>query len=203
MYQDAKFVTPFDAAKTKVVNKCFTLAKSDGQIRFVADLRNCNMFITAPKFALPSIYSVLLEPATWMMKFDLSNAFMHFDIHDELKPYCCFKDDKGKMMTWNKLPWGSSISPFVCQTIMEPVLHLVRQKYKVQAHIFYDDMVILSVDKERTRLAGRYLVELLNKLDMDINYEKSDKEPTTKIEWLGVDVETDLTNPSNISISNT
>ena len=76
-------------------------------------------------------------------------------------------------------------------------------EFGVQAHIFYDDMIILSVDKETTRKAGARLVDLLTKLGMDINYEKSSSEPTTKVEWLGVDVQTDLANPSNISISNT
>ena len=123
MYRKCEFVSDYPAKDAKVINTCITLAKSNGQVRLIADLRNSNVFIIAPKFALPNIYSVLLEPATWMMKFDLSNAFMHFDITEDMKPYCCFRDYKGKIMTWNKLPWGSSIAPYVCQTIMEPVLH--------------------------------------------------------------------------------
>ena len=64
-------------------------------------------------------------------------------------------------------------------------------------------MIILSTNHETTKKAGARLVELLTKLGMDINWPKSSAEPTTKVEWLGVDVQTDLTNPSNISISNT
>ena len=85
------------------------------------------------------------------------------------------------------------MSPYICQTIMSPVMQKVRKdsNNKVRAHIYYDDMIILGQNIKDVQQAADNLRRELVNLGMLINKEKSDVVPQTEIEWLGMRLITD------------
>jgi len=80
-YLKAGFVELYDSKRLGVpaaMNHVHVIAKSNGSARLIADVRAGNMFMETVQFTVPNINSVLARPASWAVKFDLSNAFMHF-----------------------------------------------------------------------------------------------------------------------------
>jgi len=186
-------------------NRTFVIAKSNGDPRFILDGSNVNNFLEAPKFQLPGPCSILAKPASFAAKLDLTNAFLSFNLDPQLQPYTVFRDSRGVAYSWKKLPWGLSAAPAICQFMLEPVLEAVKKKFGklIQAYLFYDDMIVLSPNRDSCRQATLYLLDLLEKLNVSINFEKSIVEPQTNIDWLGVRVVMDPTNPHKIRITNT
>ena len=82
---------------------------------------------------------------------------------------------------------GSSVAPYICQKVMEPILLVLKQQMndQVQAYVYLDDIIILGTKKQVVAVAGKKLMKLLTRLNMSINMEKSTPEPTTDIDWLG------------------
>ena len=81
-------------------NNTFSITKSNKDPRFILNGKPGNNFVDVPRFTIPSIFSVLKKPAKWAMKFDLTNAFLHFKLHPELQKYFCFRDSTGELYTW-------------------------------------------------------------------------------------------------------
>jgi len=74
-------------------------------------------------------------------KLDLSNAFMHFEVNRKLQEYQCFEFE-GKIYSYKRLTWGTSIAPYVLQTFMEAVCEYVKIRTNASVLVYMDDFCI-------------------------------------------------------------
>ena len=63
-----------------------------------------------------------------MAKVDLSHAFMHFDISDYFGKYTGFSFD-GEFYHYKKLPWGTTVAPYVLQAFTESIADLLKKRF--------------------------------------------------------------------------
>lgn len=71
---------------------------------------------------------------------------------------------------------------------MEPICWWLKHNHDVNAYVFYDDLIVTGLDKDKLAQVGKELVAMLKDIGFDINAAKCDLEPQKKLDWLGVDV---------------
>ena len=74
-YEKQGWIEEF-AGEPLAMNNTFTIVKSNGEQRLILDARNANSLLNVPLFSIPAIWTPLNSPANYVMKLDLSNAFM-------------------------------------------------------------------------------------------------------------------------------
>ena len=83
----------------------------------------------------------------------------------------------GKIYMWKRLAWGLSCAPEIQQKLMEPICWWLKHNHGANAYVFYDDLVITGLEKDKLRDIGKKLVNILKDIGFDINADKCDLEP--------------------------
>ena len=60
-----------------------------------------------------------VQPGSWLVKFDLSDAFLMFPISGTQCDFLGFRDRKGDLYRYRFAPFGVKLSPMICQTFAE------------------------------------------------------------------------------------
>ncbi len=138
-----------DPADCELVCPVFAISKPDGSFRMIYDARRSNKYWQTPTFELPNHFMALSNPTGYFyIKSDLSNAFMHWPLHEDVKRKCGVIDVvTNTYYRWNVLPWGTNIAPFIQQTIMISVCSYLarsmqRDEIDVRFYVYYDDFLI-------------------------------------------------------------
>ena len=185
-----------DMAKKGVIETCqkplflakfFGVPKPEGALRLVTDLSQLNKHIILRRFKFPSLKTLRssLPEGCWMAKVDLKEAYWHVPVNVSFRPYLAFFW-KGKFLQFKVLPFGLSIAPIVFAALMRfPVKEMERRNLKVSNYL--DDFLIWEKSKEDCIWSVKSLIEILSKLGLLINMEKSVIVPTKEIIWLGIE----------------
>ena len=102
---------------------CFPVEKGDDDIRLVYDgtKSGLNECVWAPNFFLPSVDSMLMNIniSTWCADLDLTEMFLNYDLHKELRPYAgvdytaVMGSETTLWLQWRRMFMGFTPSPYV------------------------------------------------------------------------------------------
>ena len=160
--------------------------KTPGEIRLILNLKHLNMFVPTVHFKMESLDMALklLRPNMYMASIDLTNSFYHLLVKEKDRKFLKFSC-LGQTYRFSSLPMGFKHSPLWFTKIMKIPLAFLRKHYHCIIICYIDDLLILGYTKDEVHNSVAYVANLLQILGFHINREKSELDPTQKIEFLG------------------
>jgi hypothetical protein len=177
-------------SKYILLSRLFPVPKPDGTARPILDLRFLNSFVRKLKFKMENFIQLvnLLQPGCYLMKIDIANAFWHLRIPEKFQKFFTFQF-LNQHFSYQSMMFGWTSAPRLFTLLMRAVAtHLRRQG--IVMLVFVDDILVIGATKEICRRSGQALVDLLIDLGFLIKPSKCILSPTTRLEYLGVVVDT-------------
>jgi transposase InsO family protein len=171
----------------------FTIPKSDGSLRSLADLREINKVIKRKPFPLPKITDMLqkLEGFMYATSLDLNMGYYHMVLTPFSSRLCTIVLPWGKY-EYCRLPMGLCNSPDIFQEKMSELMAGLDF-----ARAYLDDLLIISTEKGFDKHLEK-LEQVLNRLSeagLKVNAVKSFF-GRTELEYLGYQISRDGMRPS-------
>lgn len=164
----------------------FVVPKKDGPNRLIIDLSSLNRLLLTPSFKMETVSSIascIVEPM-WGCTVDLKDAFYHVPVAWSCHIFLAFVVDF-QIYVFQVLPFGLSIAPWAFSRITKPIkAHLHLLLFRI--HTFLDDFLLLAPTKDSLLELTSYVLSLLQRLGILINYKKSHLPPSQTVEYLGV-----------------
>lgn len=174
------------------ISPMHVVPKANGDTRIVIDMRQANRAIERYNHAMPLIEELWdkFQGAKYFSKFDLKDAFHHFEISEESRELTTFMSDLG-MLRYTRLAFGVSCAPELFQREIEKIL----QNFKDFCVVFLDDILVFA-ETEVELLQRQHLVEkALKENNLTINEEKTVRN-TQETEFLGFVIKDGSISPS-------
>ncbi|CAD6241384.1 GSCOCG00002711001-RA-CDS, partial [Cotesia congregata] len=163
----------------------FLVPKSDGQQRFILNLKKLNTFIAAEHFKLEDLRSAcsLLEQGIFMGTIDLKDAYFLLPVW---KPHCKFLRFlyNEKIYEFVCLPFGLCTCPLTFTKLLKPVINYLRSNGWLSV-VYLDDFLCLGQSIGECSENLTQTIVLLERLGFIVNYEKSKLVPERKCKYLG------------------
>ena len=175
--------------KGQFVSRLFTVPKKDGSRRPVVNLRPLNNFIMKRRFKMEGVVLLksLVQQGDWMASIDLKDAYLSVVVAEEHRRYLRFQWER-QLYEFLCLPFGLSSAPRTFTKLLKPVMSLIRQQ-GVRSIVFLDDMLLMAGSRERLLRQVQEIVQLLQLLGFVVNFEKSQLNPTQRIQYLGFEID--------------
>ncbi|XP_043482415.1 uncharacterized protein LOC122511321 [Leptopilina heterotoma] len=191
--------------KGQFLSTYFLAEKSNGEKRFILNLKKLNKFINPPHFKLEdrkTVARILFQDA-FLATLDLTDAFLLIPVSKPFRKYLRFMF-KGIIYEFNCVPFGLCTAPYAFTKIMKPVIENLRSRSFLSV-VYLDDFLLIGKSKKQCEENIIATKQLLTSLGFIINFEKSDTKITTKIKYLGFIWDTnkmtlELTEKKKISI---
>lgn len=154
------------------VSPLVLVPKGGKDFRIVVDYREVNKAIVREPYPLPSLERIWSEiPSKGgqlkFTKLDLSDAFFHIELHEDVRHLTTFMTANG-LMRFRRLPFGLSCAPELFQKVMERLL--INCKGVI---VYLDDILIFGSDQEELNLRVSKVHDVLTKNNLTINTKKS------------------------------
>ncbi|KZS19204.1 Uncharacterized protein APZ42_014437, partial [Daphnia magna] len=164
----------------------FVIPKKSGGFRPIVNLKPLNQFIQYEHFKMENLDSArfLLRKGDWMVKLDLKDAYLTIPVHPSHQKFLRFKW-KGRIFQFKCLAFGLAPAPRIFTKILKAVMGFLR-KQGMRLIIYLDDILILNRSKEGAAKDFKQVIDLLLQLGFLINWEKTVADPTQKLEYLGL-----------------
>ena len=109
--------------KGQFISSYFLIDKSNGQKRFILNLKKLNRFINPPHFKLEDHKTVtrLLTPNCYMASIDLKDAYLLVPVAEKYRKYLRFEFNQ-KLYEFDCLPFGLCTAPYVFTKLMNNLI---------------------------------------------------------------------------------
>ena len=124
----------------------------------------------------------LFRKGDWMAKLDLKDAYLTVLVHPSHQKFLRFQW-KGRIFQFSCLAFGLAPAPRIFTKILKVVMGFLRKK-GLRLIIYLDDILIVQASREATSQAVKIVRRLLESLGFVISEEKSEEDPTQKIEYI-------------------
>ena len=170
----------------------FVVPKKDGGLRPVFNLRNLNSFLEPPHFKMEGIHTLkeLIQKGDYMGKIDLKDAYLSIPIAKSHRNYLRFLW-KGIKYQFSSLPFGLATAPLVFTKLLKPVVSHLRQQ-GIRLIVYLDDFLFLNQSSKNLVEEMSIAKSLLESLGFTINQKKSIFAPSKTVEFLGLNVKSEL-----------
>lgn len=177
-----------EAERTQIWTPVFPRPKKNSEkVRVITDLRALNSCHHIPKHKQETWKSVqtLLQDKKlkWGLTLDLKNFYHHLQMHPKMQRWMRFKMGTTGYQILG-MPFGWALSPWWANKFIKPIRSWL-QNAQIPHAWWIDDILIMGETKEQTEQNATRLVEILTSLGIQINTEKSDKEATMQIKYVG------------------
>jgi hypothetical protein len=167
----------------------FLLAKKDGGLRPILDLRGLNRFLKILRFHMLSTAEVLRTVARgeWFTLVDLKDAYFHVPIAPHHRQFLRFAF-QGRRFQFRVLPFGLSLSPRVFTRCVAAALSPLQSRgMKILPYL--DDWLICAPSQSQVALDTTLLLSHVARLGLRVNLTKSCLVPSQSIVFLGVSLD--------------
>ena len=167
------------------VSRLFLVPKKTGDLRPVIYLRPLNKFIIRKHFKMENLQNVtqLVRKGDYMVTIDLKDAYFSIPIHQSHRKFLRFSW-RNQLFQFAALPFGLTSAPRVFTKVLKPVIASMRQR-GIRCLIYIDDLIIVASSKMECNEQAVFAVQLLTDLGFNVNMEKSNLVPKTRVEFLG------------------
>jgi hypothetical protein len=172
--------------EARMLLKTFLIPKKNGDWRKILDCTPLNRFCRDRKFKMEDSRMVaqLLRKEMFAISIDIKSAYYHIRIDPVLSKYLCFEYDR-RCFQYVGMPFGIKMAPRVFSRIMHRCIVVIRDKWKVSAVQYIDDIWIGHTDRQYLVKVSPEIVLFLRQLGRLINEEKSDLVPRMEFVFLG------------------
>lgn len=172
------------SARPRCVSQIKCVPKKNGKYRIVTDLRLVNEHIEAPYFHNEGINTAakLVQTGDYMVKTDLKDGFFHIPVWEPHQTFLGF-EFHNQYYVWCVLPFGLSCSPYFFNKCLRPLVTFLRGQ-GIKVVLYVDDCLIVA-PKSCITDHRDFVLDTFQELGFVINFEKSQLEPVTKLEFLG------------------
>jgi ribonuclease HI len=185
---EAGVIEEVSAQQAGFVMPAFTVPKSDGSLRLVLDCRQLNVYIQQKAFKMENLLDLmrLVHPYAFAGTIDLTAAFHHVPVQEELRYYLVFRYDN-RFYRYLGLPFGLRSAPRIFSTTLRACVHAMREAWGVVVFQYMDDIIFLDNDSNRLAEIMQRAVRFLRWLGWTVNAEKSRLTPRRVFEYLGME----------------
>lgn len=173
-------------------SRLFLVTKKTGGFRPIIDLSCLNKFIVSPHFKMETSRSIIssVTKNLWATSIDLKDAYFHVPMKKSFQKYLRFTC-QGRVFQFVALPFGLTIAPLIFTKIMRAVIGYLHKR-GLQIHIYFDDSILLNLDRQALSLQTKQTVNLLLGLGFLISQTKSEIIPLQDFVFLGHHFRSDL-----------
>lgn len=163
----------------------FLADKSNGQKRFILNLKKLNVFLDPLHFKLEDRKTVarILFKGAFLATLDLTDAFLLIPVAAPFRKYLRFMF-RGIYYEFNCVPFGLCTAPYVFTKLMKPVVENLRSRLFLSV-VYLDDFLIIGKTKTECLENIRATQILLKNLGFIVNLEKSNIVPSKSAKYLG------------------
>ena len=174
--------------ETQFLGHMFLRPKKDGSHRPIFNSKPLNQYMEYQHFKMEGlpIVKTMLQRKDWLIKLDLKDAYFCIPIFHDHR-FLRFQW-RGKTYQFQSLPFGLGQAPRDFTKLMKVPMGFLR-KIGIRLVIYLDDIIVMNQSKKRLMQEGKTICTLLENLGFVINHEKSVTEPTRKLEFIGVQVD--------------
>ena len=160
--------------------------EASGAWRPVIDLSTLNLRIQQTSFKMETLLSVLLSvrPGDWMVSLGLKDAYLQVPMHPDSRKFLRFMVG-GNVYQFKVLCFGLSMAPQVFTRVMAPVSAILH-RMGVRLRRYLDDWLLQASSREQVLLDLWTVLQLCRRLEIVVNWEKSQVLPTQQMVYLGV-----------------
>lgn len=175
-----------EASVVGFISSIFAIPKKSGGFRPVINLRALNKFVVYEHFKMEGIPTVknLIQPNDWLVKLDLSDAYLTVPVHSSHKKFLQFRWG-GRVFQFRCLPFGLSSAPRVFTKLLKPIMAYLRRQ-GIRLVIYLDDILIMNSCPAALVKDLLLVRSTLEEVGFLINIAKSVLSPTQQLEYLGL-----------------
>ncbi|CAH2226525.1 uncharacterized protein LOC120632649 [Pararge aegeria] len=174
----------------------FLIKKNSKKSRVIFNLKALNRYMMPRHFHLFRYQQMpeFLQPADWMVKLDLSQAYYHIPIKQEHRRFLRISYN-GFLLQMTCLPFGLASAPRMFATVTNWTAEMLRMK-GLRLVVYLDDYLIVHQCKTTLRTQVMMAIKFLTSLGWCLNTEKSVTTPRRTVEFLGIHWDTDTNTAS-------
>lgn len=171
--------------KGQFISKYFLRKKSNGEDRFILNLKKLNEFIDAPHFKIEVIKIALklITKNCYSAAIDLKDSYVLVAIYDDYKKYLRFIFED-RIYEFNVFPFGLSTAPYVFTKLTKPVVERLRSQGLISV-VYIDDILMIGKCWEECNDNVTKTNHLLCSLGFIVNEKKSQPVPSLQCKFLG------------------
>lgn len=174
----------------QIISNVFLRPKPNNRFRLILDLSDFNThFVEYQHFKMTNLKMAmdLVSPNVFMTSIDLSDTYFTVPIHIDSRKFLKFRWN-GKLFQFAALPNGLACAPRLFTKLLNPVFSYFRRK-GWSCFQYIDDSIVMNESKEICQQITNKIVKKLRDLGFFIHESKSVLIPTTKIKFLGFDID--------------
>jgi hypothetical protein len=161
--------------------------KGSDKVRLITDLRAVNQCQHVPHHKTENWATMLNiikdNKKNWALTMDLKDWFHHLQLHPKQKRWMRIMH-QGQAYQLEGMPFGWSHSPWWSQKLANPISGWLHQQGVPHCwHV--DDVMVMGNTKEEAEERAWHLVQQLNRLGIRVNKEKTMKEASQTVQYLG------------------
>lgn len=166
----------------------FIRPKPNNKWRLIINLSTLNHSIRKEHFKMDNINVALdlLFPGAFMASIDLRDAYYTLPLSKSFQPYVCFQWD-GKVYQFHAMPFGLTSAPRIFTKVMKVPMATLGQK-GIRIFDYINNLFILADSLEECKYSVVVTCKLLQRLGFFINSEKSTFLLSTKMIFLGFEL---------------
>ena len=163
----------------------FVVPKLTSGWRPVIDLHVLNRFLAVPHFKMETVHSIRaqLHQGEYVVVLDLQDAYFHIPIRKTFQKFLKFCI-LGVVYKFVALCFGLSTAPRAFTMVMRAVVKYLRE-LGMLIHAYLDDWLLRNRDPALLLAQLEKVLQLLNRLGILVNFQKSVLEPRQRFVYLG------------------
>ena len=180
---------PPDYSPTHGIQPLHVVIKENKKPRIVIDLsRNLNEHLQPFPFHYASVDDAvaLSEPRSWYCKVDITNCFLSFPLHHEVRPYFTFRF-QGKLFQFTRMPFGLATAPFYCTQLLSVVAHALRTGGSMKLIRYIDDFLFVNESAAASQSSLQQARLIFASFGLVLNEAKTEG-PAQVITFLGIEI---------------
>ena len=173
----------------QILSNIFVRPKKWGKFRPIINLKQMNYFIPYHHFKMEGLKDVknILRKGDFLCKLDLKDAYFSIPLSKKSRKYVRFRW-KGNLYQFLCLAFGLGPAPRIFTKLMKVPISILR-RINIRLIIYRDDMLLMAASLSEILMARDSTMFLLHHLGLVINLEKSILTPQTRIEFLGITID--------------